>query len=132
MYKIRLTSHFSAAHSLRGYKGKCESLHGHNWKVEVLVSSDKLNSLAMVMDFSELKKITAEVLETLDHKHLNELEYFSTKGGSASSGKMVNPSSEEIARYIFLKLKKMVAKQRCKLEEVLVWETEGSSAAYSE
>lgn len=122
MYKIKVISNFSAAHSLRGYKGKCESLHGHNWKVEVLASSEKLNSLGMVIDFHELKRITNKVLEELDHKHINELEYFSK----------VNPSSEAIARYIFLKLKKIIAKQKCKLEEVLVWETESSCAAYSE
>ncbi|MDP2923516.1 MAG: 6-carboxytetrahydropterin synthase QueD [Candidatus Omnitrophota bacterium] len=122
MYKIKVISNFSAAHSLRGYKGKCESLHGHNWKVEVLASSEKLNSLGMVIDFHELKRITNKVLEELDHKHINELEYFSK----------VNPSSEAIARYIFSKLKKIIAKQKCKLEEVLVWETENSCAAYSE
>lgn len=121
MYKIKIISNFSAAHSLRGYKGKCESLHGHNWKVEVSVSSDKLNSLGMVIDFHELKKITNQVLEELDHKHLNDLEYF----------KKANPSSEEIAHYIFSKLKELIAMQKCKLEEVLVWETENSSAGYS-
>lgn len=122
MYKIKITLNFSAAHSLRGYKGKCESLHGHNWKVEVAVTSQKLDSLGMVIDFSELKKMLNEVLEELDHKHLNELEYFSE----------VNPSSEEIARYIFFKLKELIAKEKGKLEEVSVWETENSCASYSE
>jgi 6-pyruvoyltetrahydropterin/6-carboxytetrahydropterin synthase len=122
MYKIKIISNFSAAHSLRGYKGKCESLHGHNWKVEVTVYSEKLNSQGMAIDFHELKKIVNQVLEELDHKHLNELGYFAK----------VNPSSEEIARYIFLKLKELVAVRECRLGEVLVWETESSSAGYSE
>jgi 6-pyruvoyltetrahydropterin/6-carboxytetrahydropterin synthase len=122
MYKIKIVTNFSAAHSLRGYKGKCESLHGHNWKVEVLVSSEKLNSLGIAIDFQELKKITSKVLEELDHKHLNDLEYF----------RKVNPSSEQIARYIFLRLKKLIANQKYRLGEVLVWETETSCAGYSE
>lgn len=122
MYKIKVISYFSAAHSLRGYKGKCESLHGHNWKVEVIVSAKQLDSLGMVMDFSELKKITTKVLEELDHKHLNELEYF----------RKVNPSSEEIARYIFLKLKDLIVKQNCKLDKIRIWETEGSCAMYTD
>ena len=75
MFKVKITTHFSAAHSLREYKGKCESLHGHNWKVEVLVSRTKLNALGMVIDFSDLKEITNNVLSEFDHKHLNDLAY---------------------------------------------------------
>lgn len=120
MYKVKIISHFCAAHSLREYKGKCENLHGHNWKVEALVSSLRLDSCGMVMDFSDLKKILNCVLEKLDHKHLNDLSYF-TK---------VNPSSEELARYIFNELKPLIPKSQCKLEEIRVWETEGSCAIY--
>lgn len=121
MFKIEVTSYFSAAHFLRGHKGKCESLHGHNWKVEVAVSSKKLNSLGMVMDFSNLKKITAEVIEKLDHKALNDLSYF----------RKHNPSSEEIAKYIFTQLSGKISKKGCLLEKVRVWETESSCAAYT-
>jgi 6-pyruvoyltetrahydropterin/6-carboxytetrahydropterin synthase len=120
MYRIKIISQFSAAHSLRGYQGKCERLHGHNWKVEVVVSALELNSGGMVLDFSDLKKITSRVLEYLDHKNLNELECFIR----------VNPSSEEIARYIFLKLKSALKGNR--LEEVRVWETDNSCATFSE
>ena len=127
MYKVKIICNFSAAHSLRNYKGKCEALHGHNWKVEVLVSSPKLNSSGMVMDFSGVKKIASNALEELDHCHLNELDYF-----SASGGKDHNPSSEEIARYIFIKLKEEISARGCKLEEVKVWETENSCAVYQE
>ena len=122
MYKIKIIKHFSAAHFLRNYKGKCETLHGHNWKVEVLVSSSKLNSLGMVMDFSDLKRMTSNVLEELDHDHLNELDYF----------KEHNPSSEEIAKYIFNKLKPSIVALECKLEKIRVWETEASCASYLE
>ena len=122
MYKVKIISHFSAAHFLRNYKGKCEALHGHNWRVEVLVSSSKLNSLGMVIDFSDLKKITSNVLEELDHHHLNELEYFIKQ----------NPSSEEIAKYIYDKLKSEIVSEGCKLEKIRVWETETSCTTYSE
>lgn len=127
MFKVKILSQFSAAHSLRNYKGKCEALHGHNWKVEVLVSSLKLNSSGMVMDFSDLKKVTSNLLDQLDHRHLNELDYFSAVGEKSQ-----NPSSEEIAKYIFVKLKNMLTGKGCKLEEVRVWETETSCASYSE
>jgi len=131
MYKVKIISRFSAAHSLRNYKGKCEALHGHNWKAEVLVSSLKLDSSGMVMDFSGLKKITSNVLDELDHHHLNELDYFSAKG-EQSGGKGHNPSSEEIAKYIFDKLKEEIAARGCKLEEIRVWETDASCASYGE
>lgn len=122
MYKLKIISHFSAAHSLREYKGKCEALHGHNWKVEVVVSAANVDSTGLVLDFNDLKKLTAAVLEELDHKHLNEIEYFSTH----------NPSSEEIARFIFSKLKSSVAQKNCRLVEIRVWETENSCAIYQE
>lgn len=132
MYKVKIISNFSAAHFLRNYKGKCEALHGHNWKVEVLVLGSKLNSSGMVIDFNEIKKNTKDILNDLDHKYLNELDYFSAKGGSASGGEGCNPSSEEIARFIFTKLKDKISVDGGKLKEIRVWETENSCAAYCE
>jgi 6-pyruvoyltetrahydropterin/6-carboxytetrahydropterin synthase len=122
MYSIKVISHFSAAHSLRGHKGKCEKLHGHNWKIEVILSAQKLNTLGMVMDFSDLKKIIKQVLDGLDHKYLNDLNYF----------QKINPSSEEIARYIFEKLKKIIPGRQCHLRKVKVWETDSACALYTE
>jgi 6-pyruvoyltetrahydropterin/6-carboxytetrahydropterin synthase len=122
MYKIKTVVSFSAAHYLREYKGKCESLHGHNWRVVVVVEAGDLDVLGMVMDFSDLKKATHAVLETLDHKNLNDVEYF----------KKVNPSSENIARYIYLQLKTQLQQYNCRLHEVGVWETDTSCAVYSE
>ena len=120
MHKVEITTYFSSAHFLRGYKGKCESLHGHNWKVVVLVSSKELKSDGMVIDFSQLKKITNAALVELDHKNLNDLEYF----------KEYNPSSENIAKYIYIKLKQEIVSKGCALEEIRVWETENSCAIY--
>jgi len=122
MFKVKIVMSFSAAHFLREYKGKCESLHGHNWKVEVIAATPELNALGMAMDFNDLKKAAREVLETLDHKNLNDIEYF----------KKTNPSSENIARYIYLHLKPQTEMHKCRLHEVGVWETDTSCAVYSE
>ena len=107
---------------MRNYKGKCESLHGHNWKVEVIVCSESIDEAGMVMDFAELKRLVNRVMEELDHKNLNEVVYFKT----------INPSSEEISRYLFDKLKSDIAARGNKLEEIRVWETDTSCAMYRE
>lgn len=125
MYTIKVISSFSAAHSLREYQGKCENLHGHNWKVEAVVASAELDRAGMVMDFGELKLLLNRVLDSLDHRHLNELSYF-----SVSEGRNVNPSSEEIARYIFEKLSEPIGKNQCSLQSISVWETSNACATY--
>lgn len=117
MFTLKVEAGFSAAHNLRGYKGKCEDLHGHNWKVEVEVKSVKLNNIGMVMDFGLIKEALNNILEKLDHKYLNEIPYF----------KKVNPTSENIAKYIFDCIKSQVPS----VNLVRVWESENSSAAYS-
>jgi 6-pyruvoyltetrahydropterin/6-carboxytetrahydropterin synthase len=113
MYEAKVALSFSGAHSLRHYEGKCEELHGHNWKVEVTVTREKLDRLGMVIDFKRLKKKLNSVLDILDHKHLNDLPYF----------KKVNPTSENIAKFIHDKLNLKSAK-------VTVWETDNSTASY--
>jgi len=116
MFSIKIESHFSAAHNLRGYRGKCEELHGHNWKIEIEVFKDKPDKSGMVLDFRYLKGKLNKVLEKLDHKHLNNLSYF----------KKFNPTSENIARYIYEKLQNKVSG----LNSVMVWESENCSATY--
>jgi 6-pyruvoyltetrahydropterin/6-carboxytetrahydropterin synthase len=118
MYSIKIETCFSSAHNLKGYKGKCEALHGHNWKVEVAVVDDKLDKTGMVMDFKYLKKKLNAILEKLDHKYLNRIPYF----------KKVNPTSENIARYIYDNLKLKVPAVR----SVTVWENDTSCATYEE
>jgi len=138
MYEIKVISDFSSAHMLRGYEGKCENMHGHNWKIEVVVSSEKLDKLGMVVDFKELKHKLKIILEELDHKNLNDIEYF----------KKINPTSENIAKYIFDKLatnnqrpatkdqRPMTNDQRLTTKpgrpKVTVWESDNTSATYSE
>lgn len=122
MYKIKVVSTFSSAHSLRHYKGKCEALHGHNWRIEAVIASNVLDKCGMVIDFGIVKAFLREILDGLDHKHLNELEYFKT----------ANPSSEEIARYIFNELKKRINVPGATVNSICVFETDTSCATYSE
>jgi 6-pyruvoyltetrahydropterin/6-carboxytetrahydropterin synthase len=116
VYKIKVEADFSSAHNLRGYKGKCETLHGHNWKVEAVVAKDKLDKIGLVLDFKYLKNKLHKVLEKLDHKYLNKLPYF----------KKNNPTSENIAKYIYDSLKPQVPG----LDAVTVWESENCAATY--
>lgn len=118
MYSIKIEAYFSSAHNLRGYKGKCEKLHGHNWKVEVVVAKDKLDKAGMVLDFKDLKSKLNKLLEKLDHKYLNNVPYF----------KKVNPTSENIAKYIYDNFKSWVLN----LKSVTVWESDNSLATYYE
>jgi len=117
MFEIEVFSNFSAAHRLRGYKGKCENIHGHNWKVGIAVSSDRLNKIGIIIDFKDVKKQLGDVLKKLDHKNLNSLAYF----------KKVNPTSENLAKFIYEQLKK-----RLPVSSVSVRETDDSRATYTE
>ncbi|MFH1269733.1 MAG: 6-carboxytetrahydropterin synthase QueD [Candidatus Omnitrophota bacterium] len=118
MYSIKVEAYFSSAHSLRGYKGKCEELHGHNWKVEVTAEAKKTDKAGMVMDFKDLKRKLNRILDKLDHKYLDKLAYF----------KKVNPTSENIAQYIYKSLQKKIPGLKC----VTVWENHNSCASYYE
>ncbi|OGW73034.1 MAG: 6-carboxytetrahydropterin synthase QueD, partial [Nitrospirae bacterium RIFOXYC2_FULL_44_7] len=91
MFELMVDTTFAAAHQLRGYKGKCEQLHGHNWKVQVHVVAEKLNDVDMAMDFHDLKELLNEVVAPLDHSFLNDIFPFTEK----------NPSSENIAKWIY-------------------------------
>lgn len=122
MFELMVETSFSSAHQLRGYKGECERLHGHNWKVQVHVVSERLNEIDVAIDFHELKDLVGEVVTQLDHGLLNELFPFTEK----------NPSSENIAKWIFDSLKKKVNDGNLRLSAVTVWESETTSATYFE
>jgi len=121
MFELKIIAEFPAAHRLRNFKGKCEQLHGHNWKVEVLVQAAQLDSAGLVRDFGEVKAITYEVLNGLDHQYLNELILF----------KEDNPTSEHIARYLFDELSRRLNDERARVSKVAVWESDSSCASYS-
>jgi len=76
MYELRIITQFGAAHQLRDFGGKCENLHGHNWKIEVYVKGEKLGKDGLLIDFTLIKEATREIINRLDHKFLNELEIF--------------------------------------------------------
>jgi len=120
MYEIRIKAEFAAAHNLREVGGKCESLHGHNFTVDVAVESERLDEGGMVMDFRLLKAKTQAILETLDHRYLNELPIFNGK----------NPSSENIAAYIFAEISRQVDQGSQRVSWVSVWESQTSRATY--
>lgn len=122
MYTITVKKEFSAAHRLRDYHGSCEELHGHNWRVGASLSGQELDATGMVMDFSVLKKILVEILEKLDHKFINEVDPF-TK---------INPTSENIAKWIYGQLKEKCNNTKANVKSITVWETDTSSAIYEE
>ena len=122
MFELMVETHFASAHQLRGYQGDCERLHGHNWKVQVYVLAEKLNELDIGIDFHALKEMTKEVLAPLDHSFLNEIFPFTEK----------NPSSENIAKWIYDSLKKKINDEDIHLSGVTVWESETASATYFE
>ncbi len=120
MFKAKVIDTFSAAHSLRGYRGDCERLHGHNYRVEVTVTSRELDSMGVVMDFRELKQLVKGILDGLDHRYLNDIEPFREQ----------NPSAENIARHIFTALSPSIEKP-LKLHEVVVWENDTCCVSFS-
>ena len=123
MYEIKVLGEFSSSHRLRDYGGKCEKVHGHNWKVEVVYSGNKLDNVGLVIDFKILKERLNIVIDELDHMDLNTLDYF----------KKFNPSSENIAYYIFMKLSKdPELLDKAHLQRINVWENDRSCASYYE
>ena len=122
MYKLNVTSNFSSAHKLDGYEGLCKNLHGHNWKVRIGIICKKIDDIGMTIDFGEVKKNLNEIMLMLDHTYLNELEYF----------KGINPTSENIAKFIYREMKKRVEVPYCKMADVEVWESDITSMVYFE
>lgn len=122
MYEVSIKKMFSAAHLLQEIGGKCETLHGHNFDVEVTVAGEKLNDEGLLLDFRVLKNWTDEVLDTLDHKHLNEIDCF----------RGINPSSENIARYIYKAIARKAGSLNLSVASVTVWESENARVRYRE
>lgn len=122
MYELKIISQFAAAHQLREFEGGCERLHGHNWKIEVYVTGEGLGKDGLLIDFRLVKEATKRALDELDHRFLNELEPFKT----------LNPSSENIARHIFISLSNGLNKEKIKVSKVTAWESDSACASYLE
>ena len=123
IWRLAVLSEFAAAHALRHYKGKCESIHGHNFSVEAVMEGDTLTEdTELLADFSDLKRDLAAVLDTLDHKDLNTTPPFD----------VINPSSENLARHIYRELAPRVAERGVRMHAVTVSERGPQSATYME
>jgi len=124
MYEVSVEQTFAAGHALRGYKGKCEYVHGHNYRVRVTLQGERLNSLGLLVDFVEVKRLLRNAVEYLDHRFVNELPPFDT----------LNPTAENMARYFYEEVNKGLeagsADVPVRVAEVRIWETETSIAAY--
>jgi len=120
MYKVSVEHHFDAAHALRGYKGKCESIHGHRFKVVAKVRATKLDDTGLAYDFTELKAKLKAVIERFDHTFVNEVPPFDS----------INPSSENIAAVIYGELKGSLKGAPVVLDAVEVWESPTSGVEY--
>lgn len=120
MYKLIIETDFSAAHKLRHYRGKCEQLHGHNWIVKVALIKESLNATGMVIDFHKGEKIIHKVIDTLDHKYLNELGGF----------KKINPTTENLCRLLYEQLTPLFKKRGVQVESIGVWESPECGAYY--
>jgi queuosine biosynthesis protein QueD len=125
MFQIAIRAHFDAAHFLRNYPGKCSQIHGHRWEVEVCLKGTELSATGMLIDFHDLKKAVNQTIADYDHNLLNDLPEFSRQN--------LNPTAENIARQIFLNIKKvLILKQDTSLAWVKVYESPDTWAIYEE
>jgi 6-pyruvoyltetrahydropterin/6-carboxytetrahydropterin synthase len=122
MYELTVITDFAAAHQLRNFRGECERLHGHNWRIEVVLSGDRLNEAGLLIDFRDVKTAANRILEDLDHSYLNDLPQFKDE----------NPSSENIAAYLFQRLSSELNSGHLKVTKVTAWESDSACASYGE
>src|ERR1017187_635328 len=120
MFEVSVEYTFAAGHALRGYKGKCENVHGHNYKVQLVVAGEQLDATGLLMDFVEVKKKIKEIVERLDHRFLNDFPPFDK----------LNPSAENIAKYFSDELESSVVDRDLRPHAVPIWETHTTAATY--
>lgn len=122
VFEICVEAQFSAAHSLAGYDGDCKHVHGHNWTVEVFVRCRELNDIGIGIDFRNIKQDIRDIIKNIDHSYLNEHPEFKER----------NPSSENIARFLYLKLGEKINSNAAKVSRVKVSETRSTGVYYWE
>jgi 6-pyruvoyltetrahydropterin/6-carboxytetrahydropterin synthase len=121
LFEVMIERNFSSAHQLRGYRGKCENLHGHNYRIEIYARGRELDRTGLLVDFVELKAAADEVVNYLDHRNINELPPFDEE---------LNPSAENLARYILERVASRVGDERVQVYKVRCFETPTSVATY--
>ena len=122
MFEVMIERNFSSAHQLRGYRGKCENLHGHNYRVEIYARGRELNDVGLLVDFVELKAAADDIVNFLDHKNINDLPPFDVE---------LNPSAENLARFILERVARRVGDERVQIYKVRCFETPTSVATYT-
>lgn len=125
MYEVTVEDSFAAGHYLRNYKGKCENPHGHNYKVRITLRGAELDKAGLLLDFRDLKEVMKHVIDRLDHQMLNEIEPFTA----------LNPSAENLAKYFYDQASgrlTSLTSGRVAVREVTIWETDSTTARYSE
>jgi 6-pyruvoyltetrahydropterin/6-carboxytetrahydropterin synthase len=124
MFEVSVEETFAAGHALRDYHGKCENVHGHNYRVRAIVAGEELGPAGLLVDFVELKQILREIIEKLDHQFLNDVPPFDK----------LNPSAENMARYFHEEMTRQLngtaRPNAVRLAEVTVWETDTATATY--
>ena len=119
MFEVSVEQTFAAGHALRGYRGKCENVHGHNYRVQVLIRGPELDAVGMLVDFAEVKRLIQTVVDKVDHRFLNDLAPFD----------VINPSAENLARYFYEEIGGKIPPP-VRLGQVQIWETDITSATY--
>ena len=121
MFEVTIEETFAAGHALRNYRGKCENMHGHNYRAEVTLRGAELDAIGLLVDFVELKKVVHAVLDRMDHQWLNDFPPFD----------VLNPSAENMARYIYDEVAAgLKPKEGVSVASVRLWETDTASALY--
>jgi 6-pyruvoyltetrahydropterin/6-carboxytetrahydropterin synthase len=121
MFEVSVEQTFAAGHALRNYKGKCENVHGHNYRVRVTIAGDRLDAAGLLVDFGDVKRLMGGAIEYLDHRFINDLPPFDE----------INPSAENIAKYFYDRVSAGLKNDvPVRISEVRVWETDTSSAVY--
>ena len=121
MFEVTIEETFAAGHALRNYRGKCENVHGHNYRCQVTLEGAELDDIGLLVDFVELKRVVHGVLDRLDHQWLNEFPPFD----------VLNPSAENMARYIYQQVAEgLQVREGVRVGLVRLWETDTSQATY--
>ena len=121
MFEVTIEETFAAGHALRNYHGKCENVHGHNYRCQVTLEGGELDEIGLLVDFVELKRVVHGVLDRMDHQWLNDFPPFDR----------LNPSAENIARYIFEQVsEELKLREGVRVGSVRLWETDTAHATY--